>query len=70
MINGQQASILGNVCMDMIMVDVTGIDCQAGDTVIVIGPDASAESLANAAGTISYELITGLSQRIKREIIS
>ena len=70
MINGQQASILGNVCMDMIMVDVTDIDCQAGDTVIVIGPDASAENLANAAGTISYELITGLSQRIKREIIS
>jgi alanine racemase len=70
MINGQQASILGNVCMDMIMVDVTDIDCQAGDTVILIGPDASAENLANAAGTISYELVTGLSQRIKREIIS
>ena len=70
MINGQQASILGNVCMDMIMVDVTAIDCQAGDTVIVIGPNASAENLANAAGTISYELITGLSQRIKRKVIS
>ena len=70
MINGQQASILGNVCMDMIMVDVTAIDCQAGDTVIVIGPNASAEHLANAAGTISYELITGLSQRIKRKVIS
>ena len=70
MINGQQASILGNVCMDMIMVDVTDIDCQAGDTVTVIGPDASAEDLANAAGTISYELITGLSQRIKRRVIS
>ena len=69
-INGQQASILGNVCMDMIMVDVTDIDCQAGDTVIVIGPNASAEKLANAAGTISYELITGLSQRIKRKVIS
>ena len=70
MINGQQASILGNVCMDMIMVDVTDIDCEAGDTVIVIGPNASAENLANAAGTISYELITGLSQRIKRKVIS
>ena len=56
--------------MDMIMVDVTDIDCQAGDTVIVIGPNASAEKLANAAGTISYELITGLSQRIKRKVIS
>ena len=69
-INGKQASILGNVCMDMIMVDVTDIDCQAGDTVTVIGPDASAEDLANAAGTISYELITGLSQRIQRRVIS
>ena len=70
MINGQQASILGNVCMDMIMVDVTSINCQEGDEVVVIGPDASAENVANAAGTISYELITGLSQRIQRKIIS
>ena len=69
MIKGQQASILGNVCMDMIMVDVTNIDCQAGDEVIIIGSGASAEKLANAAGTISYELITGLSQRVKRKII-
>ena len=70
MIKGQQASVLGNVCMDMIMVNVTDIDCQVGDTVIVIGPNASAENLANSAGTISYEFITGLSQRIKRKIIS
>ena len=69
MINGQQASILGNVCMDMIMVDVTSINCQEGDEVVVIGPDASAENVANAAGTISYELITGLSQRIQRKVI-
>ena len=69
-IKGQQASILGNVCMDMIMVDVTDIDCKTGDIVIVIGPDASAEDLANAAGTISYELITSLSQRIQRKVIT
>ena len=68
MIHGQKAPIIGNVCMDMIMVDVTHIDCQEGDEVIVLGPDASAETLANSAGTISYELITGLSQRIKRKI--
>ncbi|MDG1722813.1 MAG: alanine racemase [Flavobacteriaceae bacterium] len=70
MINGQQASILGNVCMDMIMVDVTSINCQEGDEVVVIGPDASAENVANAAGTISYELITGLSHRIQRKVIT
>ncbi|MDA9201449.1 alanine racemase [Flavobacteriaceae bacterium] len=70
MINGQQASILGNVCMDMIMVDVTSINCQEGDEVVIIGPDASAENVANAAGTISYELITGLSHRIQRKVIT
>ncbi len=68
-IHGQKAPIIGNVCMDMIMVDITHIDCQEGDAVTVIGPDASAENLANAAGTISYEFITGLSQRIKRKLI-
>lgn len=68
-IHGQKAPIIGNVCMDMIMVDVTAIDCHEGDEVIVIGENASAEVLANHAGTISYEFITGLSQRIKRKII-
>ena len=69
-IHGQKASIVGNVCMDMIMVDVTNISCKEGDEVIVIGDNESAEALANHAGTISYEFITGLSQRIPRKIIS
>ena len=69
-IHGQKASIVGNVCMDMIMVDVTNIACKEGDEVIVIGDNESAEALANHAGTISYEFITGLSQRIPRKIIS
>ena len=69
-IHGQKASIVGNVCMDMIMVDVTNIACEEGDAVIVIGDNESAEALANHAGTISYEFITGLSQRIARKIIS
>lgn len=68
-IHGKKAPIVGNVCMDMIMVDVTNIDCAEGDEVIMIGPNASAEELAHHAGTISYELITGLSQRIPRKII-
>ncbi|MDC6350821.1 alanine racemase [Zeaxanthinibacter sp. PT1] len=68
-IHGQRAPILGNVCMDMIMVDVTGIDCHEGDEVVVFGKEASADSLATAAGTISYELITGISQRVRRKII-
>ncbi len=65
-INGQKAPILGNVCMDMIMVDVTHINCNEGDQVIVFGPTHTAETLAETANTISYELITSISQRVKR----
>ncbi len=69
-IHGQKAPIIGNVCMDMIMVDVTGIDCQEGDEVIVFGHHPTAEEFASTAQTISYELLTAISQRVKREIIS
>ena len=55
--------------MDMLMVDVTQIDCQAGDTAIIFDQQHGAQNLAEAAGTISYELLTGLSKRIKRVII-
>ncbi|MAP80575.1 MAG: alanine racemase [Aequorivita sp.] len=68
-IGGKKAHILGNVCMDMIMVDVTNIDCNEGDEVIVFGPTASAEDLAGVINSISYELITAVSQRIKRLIV-
>ncbi|MDW5289522.1 alanine racemase [Formosa sp. PL04] len=68
-INGQKAPIVGNTCMDMIMVDITHIDCQEGDEVIVFGDYPTAEEFAATANTISYELLTGLSQRIKRIII-
>ena len=65
----KKAPIVGNVCMDMIMVDVTNIGCKEGDEVVFFGPKFSAEASAAAANTISYELITGISQRIKREIL-
>ena len=65
-IHGKLAPIIGNVCMDMIMVDVTGIDCKEGDEVIVFGKEHSAEVLASSAKTITYELLTGISQRVKR----
>ena len=68
-IHNQPAHILGNVCMDMIMVDVTDIPCQAGDTAVIFDHQHGAQDLAESAGTISYELITGLSSRIKRMII-
>ncbi len=65
-IHGQKAPIIGNVCMDMIMVDVTNITCNEGDEVIVFGKKPTAEHLAETANTISYELITSISQRVKR----
>lgn len=68
-IGGQRAPILGNVCMDMTMVDITGIACQEGDTAIFFGPGQSAETFAGSAGTISYELLAGISQRVPRLIL-
>ncbi len=68
-VNGQKALIIGNVCMDMIMIDITTIDCKEGDEIIIFGNELSAEEFASNAQTISYELLTGISQRIKRVII-
>lgn len=67
-INGKKAPLVGNVCMDMIMVNVTHIECQEGDEVIIFDAQNTAEELAQNAGTISYELITAISQRVKRVI--
>ena len=69
LINGKKAPIIGNVCMDMIMVDVSNIDCNEGDEVIVFGKGQSAEAFAATTGTISYELLCSISQRIKRVYI-
>ena len=69
LINSNYAPIVGNVCMDMIMVDVTGVSCEEGDEVIIIGDEASAERVAEQAGTIAYELLATLSPRIHRVIV-
>lgn len=66
LVKGQQARVIGNVCMDMTMLDVTGIDCLEEDEVIVFGQDLPVYSVAAAAGTISYEVLTSISQRVKR----
>lgn len=68
-INGQKAHIIGNVCMDMIMINITGIDCKEGDEVIIFDVNHTAETLAETSGTISYELITAISQRVKRVLL-
>lgn len=68
-INGQHASVVGNVCMDMIMLDVTGIDCREGDEAILFGDDPSLNEVAAAAGTIPYDIISGISQRVHRTYV-
>ena len=55
--------------MDMIMVNITNIDCKEGDEVIVFNHFSTAEDLAKATNTISYEILTAISQRIKRLIL-
>ncbi|WP_111683275.1 alanine racemase [Winogradskyella tangerina] len=69
-INGNKAPIIGNVCMDMIMVNITDIECKEGDEVILFDAEKKASTLAESSGTISYEILTAISQRIKRKIIS
>jgi len=68
-IQGQKAPIIGNVCMDMIMVNITNIKCKEGDEVIVFGQNPTATEFSTTANTISYEIITAISQRIKRIVI-
>lgn len=68
-INNQKAPIIGNVCMDMIMVNITNIDCNEGDEVLIFDNTHKASELAESANTISYEILTAISQRVKRLII-
>ncbi len=67
LVDGQLAPVIGTVCMDMTMIDVTDIpNVKEGDEVIVFGNNLSIEQLADWAGTIPYEIMTGISQRVKR----
>ena len=66
LINGEKAFTIGNVCMDMTMIDVTHIDAKAGDEVILFGEDPSIEDLAKWSNSISYEVLTSISSRVQR----
>ena len=66
LVNGQRCPIIGNVCMDMCMVDITGVEAAEGDEVIVYGQDPSILELSKVIGTIPYELLTGIGERVKR----
>jgi alanine racemase len=65
-INNIQAKIIGSICMDMLMVDVTNIDCKEGQTVIVFGENPTVKLMAKQLNTIPYEILTSISQRVKR----
>lgn len=65
-INNQKAIILGNICMDMMMVDISNIDCQEGDNVVVFGTFPTVNFIAEQLKTIPYEILTNVSHRVKR----
>lgn len=65
-LNGHLVPVIGNVCMDMTMLDITGIPAAEGDEVIVFGEQLPVATLAGWAQTIAYEMLTGISQRVKR----
>ena len=69
-VNNKPAPIIGNVCMDMLMINITGIECEEGDEVVFFDKDYPANQFANSANTISYEILTAISQRVKRRILT
>ena len=65
-VNGNQVSIIGDICMDMCMLDLTDIEAHEGDTVVVFDGEHSINDIAKACMTIPYEIMTRVSQRVKR----
>ena len=68
-VSGKRCAIVGRVCMDMTMVDVTGLNVKEGDEVEIFGKNIDIHEMANWCGTISYEILTGISNRVKRIFI-
>jgi len=66
LIGGVKAPIIGTICMDMCMVDITGIAASEGDRAIIFGEDLPVSEVAETLGTISYEILTSIGQRVKR----
>jgi alanine racemase len=66
LVNGKRSPVVGNVCMDMTMIDVTGMDAREGDEVIVFGRDLPIAEVAQKINTIPYEILTSTSERVKR----
>ncbi len=66
LVGGKLVPVIGKVCMDMCMLDITGVEAEEGDEVIIFGPERSLKELAREMGTIPYEVLAGLSRRVKR----
>lgn len=65
-VNNKKAFIIGNICMDMTMIDVTDLDVKEGDEVVIFGKNNPVSEMAEILGTIPYEILTGISERVKR----
>lgn len=68
-LNGHRVPTIGNICMDMCMIDVTGVPAEVGDTVTIFGEDPTVSELAGILDTIPYEIMTSVPRRIERVII-
>ena len=66
LVRGKRCKVMGNVCMDLCMIDVTGTDAQPGDEATIFGDNLPIEELADKLGTITYEILTSVSRRVKR----
>lgn len=66
LVNGQRAPYVGNICMDVAMIDVTDIDCKEGDSVEIFGEHLPVTVLSDVLDTIPYEVLTGISSRVKK----
>jgi len=66
LVNGKKAPYVGNICMDVAMIDVTDVDCKEGDSVEIFGKNLPVTVLSDILGTIPYEILTGISERVKR----
>ena len=66
LVNGKKAPYVGNICMDVCMIDVTDIDCREGDKAIIFGDDLPITTLSDKLDTIPYEVLTSISNRVKR----
>lgn len=66
LVNNAKVTIIGSICMDMLMIDVTNVDCKENDEVIIFGKELPVTVIASKIATIPYEILTSISQRVKR----